>query len=178
MQSSLVLTLIGPDKPGIVDMVARVVAGHDGNWIESRLIRLAGQFAGAIRVDADTQRVDALTAALHELQSKGLTVTVQSADAVGVSEQPPDPRTLVLHFVGHDRPGLVRDIAAALASRSINVEELETAASSMPMTGEPMFTATALLRLPTGADEDELHAALDHLADQLGLDLHLDPPTV
>lgn len=178
MQSSLVLSLIGPDQPGHVDAVARAVAQHDGNWIGSRLIRLGGQFAGAVRVDVDTTRVDDLTASLHRLQERGLTIVVTAADEPEASAGPAGQKVLSLHFVGHDRPGLVRDVAAALASRRINVEELETETSSAPMTGEPIFTATALLRLPTDADVDELHEALDTLAAQLDLDLHLDEPTV
>ena len=45
MQTPLVMTIIGPDRTGLVESVARVVAGHGGNWLESRMCRLGGEFA-------------------------------------------------------------------------------------------------------------------------------------
>ena len=48
--NSLVLTLIGPDRPGLVERVSDVVASHGGNWLESRMAHLAGQFAGKLDI--------------------------------------------------------------------------------------------------------------------------------
>ena len=52
---TLVLTLIGPDRAGLVEAVAAVVADHGGNWLESRMSRLAGQFAGILEVEVRLQ---------------------------------------------------------------------------------------------------------------------------
>ena len=51
MQSRLVLTLIGKDRPGLVEALAATVAEHGGNWVESRMCRLGGEFAGVLRVE-------------------------------------------------------------------------------------------------------------------------------
>ena len=48
MTTSLVFTVIGPDRPGLVGHLAATVADHDGSWLESRMAVLAGQFAGAV----------------------------------------------------------------------------------------------------------------------------------
>ena len=72
--TDLVLTLIGPDRPGLVESVAEVIAGHGGNWLESRMAHLTGKFAGILRVEIPTDRVAALTAALAALQERGLRV--------------------------------------------------------------------------------------------------------
>ena len=42
MQRMLVMTVIGQDRPGLVDSVAGLVAEHGGNWLESRMSRLGG----------------------------------------------------------------------------------------------------------------------------------------
>src|SRR4051812_3506563 len=44
MQIPLVMTIIGPDRPGLVELLASLVAEHGGNWLESRMSHLAGQF--------------------------------------------------------------------------------------------------------------------------------------
>ena len=50
MQTTLVMTVIGADRTGLVEAVAKVVAEHGGNWLESRMCRLGGEFAGIVRV--------------------------------------------------------------------------------------------------------------------------------
>jgi len=77
MQRSLVMTVIGQDRPGLVESVAGLVAEHRGNWLESRMSRLGGQFAGILRVEVPSEKEGALVAGLRRLESRGLTVVVQ-----------------------------------------------------------------------------------------------------
>ena len=48
MQVPLVMTVIGKDRTGLVETLAEIVAGHGGNWLESRMCRLGGEFAGIL----------------------------------------------------------------------------------------------------------------------------------
>lgn len=180
--TSLILTVIGPDRPGLVDALSETIKRHDANWLESRMAKLAGQFTGIIHVHVAEDTADALTADLVNLQGKGLTVNVTAAaseapesaqgdDAASSGEA--SGTTLQLELLGHDRPGIVRDLAHALASRSINVAQLDTETASAPMSGEPLFKAVAVLHAPAQTDADELHDALDQLAADLDLDLSL-----
>ncbi|GAB4191775.1 MAG: glycine cleavage system protein R [Phycisphaeraceae bacterium] len=171
MKHSLVLTVIGPDRPGLVETLAQTISEHQANWLESRMARLAGKFAGVLRVDVPHDQTQPLTEALGQLQSAGLHVVVESAD-----DQPTEtsPRTLTLTFIGHDRPGIVRDISHALAQHGVNVIELHTQVSSAPMTGEPLFKANATLHAPSSIPLDQLRDQLDQVAHQLDIDLTLD----
>jgi glycine cleavage system regulatory protein len=173
MRRSLVLTLLGPDRPGLVEALAGLVARHGGNWLESRMASLAGEFAGILRVEVDAEAAPALEAALRALQTdQGLAIVVKDAgshaarDAAGL---------LALELVGQDRPGIVRQVAQALAAKGVNVEELETELVSAPMTGEPLFRARALLRLPSGAPQEDLQARLESIAEDLMVDVTLAP---
>ena len=76
MQRMLVMTVIGPDRTGLVDSVAGLVTEHGGNWLESRMSRLGGHFAGILRVEVPEDKEPQLAAALQKLQSRGLTVVV------------------------------------------------------------------------------------------------------
>src|SRR5678816_4612379 len=76
MQHLLVMTIVGPDRPGLVDSVAALVAEHKGNWLESRMSRLGGQFAGILRVEVPPGLEAELVAALKRLDSRGLAVVV------------------------------------------------------------------------------------------------------
>lgn len=56
MSESLVITMVAADRPGLVESVAACVADHGGNWVESRMARLAGHFAGVARVTVTAAR--------------------------------------------------------------------------------------------------------------------------
>jgi len=84
----LVVTLIGPDRPGLVEAVAEVVASHGGNWLESRMAHLAGKFAGVLRVEAPSERLAALKQALAALASIGLRVVIEQSEAGGAGPAP------------------------------------------------------------------------------------------
>ena len=66
---SLVVTVIGKDRPGLVESVSAVVEAHGGNWVESRMSRLAGEFAGILRVSVPAAGVEALSKSLEALRS-------------------------------------------------------------------------------------------------------------
>jgi glycine cleavage system regulatory protein len=165
----LVLTIMGDDRPGLVDAVAGAVAAHDGNWEQSSMAQLANKFAGILKVNVAEERVDALTAALRELATGGLQVMVERADEDRVDEQ----RRLRLELVGQDHPGIVRDISHALALRGISIEELETETRSASMAGGTLFYAEATLLAPQAMPLHELESALEALANELMVDVEV-----
>ncbi len=168
--ADLIVTLIGPDRPGIVEAVAEVVAAHDGNWLESRMAHLAGRFAGILRVEVPDPKLDALDAALARLETTGLTlVRERSAEAPS-----PNPRqAMEIDLLGLDRPGLVRQISDLLAARHVNVEALETDRFSAPMSGEMLFRAELRVQLPEQLSKTELRQALEQLAADLMVEIRL-----
>src|SRR5262245_61065327 len=176
MRRSLVLTLLGPDRPGLVGALAALIARHGGNWIESRMASLAGEFAGLLRVEVEAEHAGELESALRSLEAdQGLAILVKTAGEGTESAGPSSGRLLALELVGTDRPGIVREISQSLAARGVNVEELETECTSAPMTGETLFRARALLRLPAGAAEEELQAGIEAIAEDLMVDVTLEP---
>lgn len=169
MPTQLVLTLIGPDRPGLVDVVAATVADHGGNWLESRMCHLGGEFAGILRVEVSNEKEAELSAALARLD--GLQVTVRpDANASG-----PARISARIEVMGQDRPGIVRQISRALATHRANVEELHTERISAPMSGEMMFQATIDVLLPADADGEPLKVELERIAADLMVEIKLGP---
>lgn len=173
MNESLVATVLGEDRAGLVESIARVVAGHDGNWVESRMSRLAGRFAGILRVDVSGERAAALAEALRGLASSGLTVVVESS--VG-GDRPSGARRMKLELVGQDRPGIVREISGVLVRHGVSVDELQTECSSAPESGGTLFRAAASLHVPASVATLDLRTALERIADDLMVDVVLEEP--
>ncbi len=167
MQTSLVLTILGPDRSGLVKSVAEVVKNHQGNWQESRMVRLAGQFAGLAHVTLPEAQAEVLELALKTLQADGLQILVQrshTAESTGFTP-------LVLELLGHDRPGIIHDITRQLAALNVNIEELESEQRTAPMSSELLFYAHLKLGLPDGVSGTDVQAAFESMSDPLMVDL-------
>ncbi len=166
---ALVLTVIGDDRAGLVHALAEVIAGHGGNWENSRLARLAGKFAGVVEVGIDPASVDELVAALASLDGR-LEVTAHPAT--------PAPETQTVQFalslVGADHPGIVQEISGVLSGAGVNVLELSTEQQDAPMAGGKVFVADAILEAPAGTDIDSLARDLERLATDLMVDISVD----
>lgn len=169
MKSYLVMTVLGTDRPGLVSSLADTVASHGGNWLESRMARLAGQFAGIVRIECAPDTADALIKELQTPGNSGLTVLAVREE----SEETTVRRTLVVDVVGNDRPGIVRELSAAVASAGGNIEELTTGLESAPMSGHPMFRAHGIISIPENTETSTLTAAIEGLGGDLTVDLSI-----
>jgi len=167
----LVITFAGPDRAGLVSAVSDAIAAHGGTWLESRLARLAGQFAGVVRADAPDAEADALEAALRALPGLSLAV------ARGGPGGEPARRRLRLELVGLDRPGIVRDATRALAALGVNIAEFASNLRAAPFSGLPLFHAEALLEAPQDVSRDAVRAALESLAGELTAEFPADEST-
>lgn len=171
MNTYLVLTVISDDKPGVVEALSQVIAQHGGNWLESRMSHLAGKFAGILQVSIMQEQVPNLKQALEQLASRGIQVMAEEAlEKTAQTAQ----RRFRFSLVGADRPGIVKEISQAFSSQQINIDELDTNCSSIPYSGEPLFTAHGLLSVPTDVDLDKLTDQLEEIGDHLGVDIELE----
>jgi glycine cleavage system regulatory protein len=170
MSTSLILTIVGPDRPGLVNLISDKVTAFGGNWLESRMANLAGQFAGIVHLQVPEAKAEPLTAALEALQGQGLRIVVSRGTDAATGRG----RRIRLELVGQDRPGIVRDISHALASRGVSIEELVTDFVSGSMSGESLVRATAQLRAPPQLSITQLRDALESLANDLMVDVTLD----
>jgi glycine cleavage system regulatory protein len=169
--ATLVLTVIGDDRSGLVSALSGVVTDHGGSWERSHMARLAGKFAGIVVVAVADDRVDQLLDALLPLQAQGLLeIRAERGDD---STSGREEVRLNLALVGADRPGIVHTISRALAARDVGIEELQTAAREAPMAGGMLFEAEATLVAPSGTSLDDMRALLEELADELMVDLTL-----
>lgn len=170
MITSLVVTVIGPDRPGIVSQLAARAQGSGANWAGSRMASLAGQFAGMVHFEVPAANADALATALQQLESPELRVLIVRSDG---APAPVGRRVVKLELVGHDRPGIVRDLSASLAQRNVSIEELHTEIVSAAMSGEHLFKVKALLLVPEALRNEELHSGLEALANEMMVDISL-----
>jgi glycine cleavage system regulatory protein len=168
--TTLILTVAGADKPGLVAAVADVVDAHEGNWENSRLAELAGTFAGVIEVSVSAERADELERALSALDGL-LTVAVRTGTA---ADAPADDRLLGISVLGNDRPGIVREVSGVLSAHALSIEELTTETRDAAMAGGRLFEASVSAKVPASVDVAALRADLERLATEIQVDITVD----
>ena len=164
MMATLVLTVIGDDRRGIVDELARLVQQHGGNWLGANMSRLAGKFAGIIEVSLPQEQRSGLTAALKALPD--LTIDCHAGGGSGQTRG----RSLRLAVTGNDRPGIVSEIAQQLRQAGANILNLESRCDNAPNWGGAIFTLTLTIEVDVDTPTEALVERLEAVADDLMID--------
>ncbi len=168
MKTSIVLTIIADDQPGIIELVSETLSHHGGNWTQSSMSSLAGQFAGILLAYVPIENTDACLAGLSELESRGLRITAHIGQAVVAKGKTCGH---VLNLVGNDHPGIVHDITRVLAKHGVSVIKFETAVEAASMGGGELFKARVQLLIPQSSDTFELESDLEAIANDLMVEI-------
>jgi glycine cleavage system regulatory protein len=153
-----------------VSLLSAKAQGFGANWAGSRMASLAGQFAGMVHFEVPPEHADALTEALLALASAELKIHIARSEG---TRAPEGRRVVRLELIGHDRPGIVRDLSGALAQRGVSNEELHTEIVSGAMTAEHLFKVKAVLLVPKPVSNDDVRRALEALANEMMVDIAL-----
>jgi glycine cleavage system transcriptional repressor len=174
-KAHLVVTAVGRDKVGTVEMIADAVASHSANIEESRMARLGGDFAVIMLLSLAAEKVQPLLNALPSLQKKGLTVTSKRTKLTRLSEfQGYVPYEISVF--GADHEGIVYKVARHLAAEGINVEEMDTRVSPAPNTGTPLFSMSARVQAPPNLTLRQLRHKLADVAEEIDVDIEIKLP--
>jgi glycine cleavage system transcriptional repressor len=172
MSHELVVTAVGPDRPGLASELTGHVHAAGANLADSRMVNLRGQFALVALVEGSAEVLEALTRRLKDAAPKmGLSVEVSSAPKTPPRKGVP----FRLKTYSMDQPGIVHKVTNYLREQGINVEELETRLESAPFMGTPVFTMEIVMLVPPTLGVSALRRALEELGDTLNCDIDLDP---
>lgn len=165
----LILSVTGSDRPGLTQALAGAVLAAGGNWLESHLSQLGGLYVGSVLVELEAGQVEALRAAVRDVDAQGLEVRIAPAlDAPG-----PVGDAVRFSVVGQDRPGIVHQVTAVLSRLGANIEDFDTRLSVEPHSGAPLFHMEARLRLPPDVRADAVQAALEDISAEIMVDVSI-----
>lgn len=162
----LILTLIGKDRPGLVEEISSTILSHHGNWLTSNLSHLAGHFAGIVQVEVAEEHLQEIQDALCELP--GLDVRIESGENLPTQDE---SDTLNLIITGNDRPGIVQELATVIRHKGANITHLTSKQRSAPNWGLPIFSAFATVTLPAGMVKENVIDALESITSDLIVDI-------
>ncbi len=166
-----VITLLCEDDVGIVETISNLISQHNGNWLESRMAKLSGKFAGILNISIDSSQMASLASALTQLKARGIQVQIERENKYKAQKGP--TKQINFEFTGADRQGIVHEVSQCLAAKGISISEIATECTSMAWSGEPLFSAKGKLAAPASLDTNEIIEELDRVADHLGIDISL-----
>lgn len=170
MMRYLVLTFVGDDRPGFVQDIAGVIADGGGSWVESRMCQLEGKFAGLARISVSDEQFESLKNALIEFPEHRFTLNVEELEETARQVV----RRYDLDIIGHDRPGILREVTTALARNTVNLLEVTSNVLPATMTGIPMFSCKAIIEVGEDTDLGLIDEQLADIAGELGIDIRID----
>ena len=171
MRQHFVVSLVGIDRPGLVDRIAEAVKRGQGNLEDSRMAVLGAEFAimmlcSAREQDAQTLQTQ-LQQAAEELQ---LLITIKPTTArQAVHGSVP----VSLTVRGMDHEGIVHEVVRNLVAQGISVEHLDSQVVNAPYSGVPLFEMRAQLAAPASVSLASLRKQLNTVADELNVDVEV-----
>ncbi|ARR54808.1 glycine cleavage system transcriptional repressor [Rhizorhabdus wittichii] len=169
MNQSVILTVVGSDRPGLTRALADAVYAAGGNWLESHLARLGGKYVGSVLVELPGDRLAELEAAALAIDAEGLSVALVPAAAPGGDR---GGQPLGIEIVGQDRPGIVREVTTVLAGLEVNIEDFTSEIEGSAWSGAPLFRGRARLLLPAAVTTDQVRAALEEISGEIMVDFN------
>ena len=138
MNISIILSVIGPDKPGIISDISKIVKNHSGNIEKSRMIRLGDFFTIMVLITINKNHIKNLDYELNNYSNYQISVYNLKNTFKDITEY-----THTIHLNGLDSEGIVYKITDELTKLNINIDELETNIQNAPMSGVTLFSLTA-----------------------------------
>ena len=165
MNTRIILSIIGPDKPGIVSDVSRIVKNHSGNIEKSRMIRLGDFFTIMVLITINRENITNLNNELINYSDYKISIHELEKTFKDINKD-----TYTIHLNGLDTEGLVYNITHELSKLDINIEELRTNIGNAPMSGLALFSLTAKITHPK-LDHALLKKKMNTLASKLDVNI-------
>jgi len=168
----LVLTAVGPDRPGLVNELSSLIGAAGANLEDSRMAILGGEFAVILLVSGSADALDRIRQASAQFESElGLRCMLKETSP---AHPPADYLLYRIDVTGVDRPGIVHAMTEILAKRNINIASLESHLSYAPFSATPMFVLVADLQVPSSTALADLRDELAATCHEENLDFRLE----
>ena len=101
----------------------------------------------------------------------GLQVVTKSIPAAAAHRSKEEPATYLISVYGTDRPGIVYQVAQALAQQKVSITDLQTKVIGTAQ--KPIYVMLLELQVPASLDMDDLRTQLDQLRQDLKVEISL-----
>lgn len=170
-RSYYAVSVVGADRPGIVAGISEVLYRLGCNIADSSCAMLAGEFAMILIIShpkpfTKSQLLEELKPACDRL---GMTLSVRSLHAGEEQRQDAEGEICQITVYGADQPGIVYRVTNALATRQINILDLNTKLVGSEQ--EPVYVMLLEATLPQGITPEDVEQLLANLRAELKIEV-------
>lgn len=162
MKNTFVMSVVGPDSPGLMKLIAETTRGLDGEWITSKVMRLDGQLTAMMKVVIEEDAEDKLKSELAAQFGN-----LQFFYSAAVSKEDIQTKSISLVVDCKDRPGLTKDINTILTNLDLVVENMECNRAHVSSIGETVFTAKIALSVPEETNSEAVAEEIEALSEDV-----------
>ncbi len=175
MKEQLVISAMGPDRPGLVNELSTAILAEGASIDDSRMMILGGEFAIILMVSGEEPRIEKLQVAIQTVLDRLLLQGIVKSTSAREAKTGVVP--FEIDILAMDDEGIVHTVTSFFAKQNINIENLVTDTYSAPHTGTPMFSLQMVVNLPTQGSVAALKEEFIFLCDELYIDVSMEPVT-
>ncbi len=176
MDRFVIITAAGPDQPGIVARIARVLYETGCNIEDTSMTLLRGEFAMMLIVRLPRElSLKEIERRLKGVQrSLGLSLLIKPLSAREARRnQHPAGRSFILSVYGSDKPGIVYRITRLIASHAINITDMNTRV--IGSRDNPIYVMVLEVTIPKKVKVKALRRQFQKLRSEVNVDIALHP---
>jgi len=163
---SILVSVLGEDRPGLIDGLSEIILSYEGDWVESRMSSFEGRFAGILKVNVPAKNADKL---VKKLEASNLGLKIVCEKTKPYTHQP--FKSYNIELIGQNHIGIINKLSQALVALGGNVEEINTEIIEASMSGEKLFKAEINLHIPTTVEEYVIRERLENIANEMMVEI-------
>ena len=174
MRSYVVISSMGPDRPGLAKEIAEFFTARGINIERSRGCVLGNEFGMIILTSGKTDDIERLIKDLDSLREKTkLEINVRKTKAPSHRDALPSiPYKLIATSIDH--PGIIHQICKSLQLRGVSIEDISTNVDNNPVTGANVFHMACYFSLPPAVKIIDLKNDFNRISDEYNIDIRFD----
>ena len=169
-----VVTGAGVDRIGIVKDITGIIFDEDGNIADSRMTKLAQNFALMMLIEIPEQNFESFQQRIQKSRELfAIHLEVNDLHSVPPKTVEIDNYKLFIEVIGDDQPGIVYSLTQLLASLGVNIDKIDTYNISAPMGGTALFKIKSKVTVNKIIDLEKIKRSLRVLESSLAVDINV-----
>lgn len=172
----IIITAVGPDKPGMAHAVAQILADAGCNLEDTTMTRLAGEFAMILIVTPPQNlSLEGLQTRLAPLEkSHDLFINsrfIADENSLTIQEESEQAPRFIVSAYGPEASGLLAKLTGVFAAHEVNITDVQSRVASAGAVYVMLFE----VQLPAGLDAAFLQSELEKAGREIGVSISLRP---
>lgn len=166
----LIINAFGPDKPGIVAEISKIILSFNANIENSKMILLGSDFTLLMLISIDGEKIDEFKNQLNNIID--LEVSFKETLININNENKYNKYSFTISVA--DNEGIIYLYSDLFKNNNINIEKMETEINNAPISGFPMFTLSSILNIPLDLDIKTFKKSLKKIAQENNIEYKLE----